>query len=296
MPPDLQQKENTAEDQVSITHRNTIHDGDYTLVSFLKEHWLPTVAALLLTGGVFLAYAWNFHAKISDQNADWGTFGDFIGGTLNPIFGFISVILLFYAVTLQRKELKGTKEALESQSKSAEMTAELQLLKTMLESYETESKATDEIRSRSIATISQIEKEVNILTFEVANLEKASAQRAKEMEELKEKTTELTGFDIDTIQDIQEAYKKSASLKDHKNKVEEIIESAKKTNSTLQDLTMQLEEKHTQLKQLRESIDQSTDSQIYLIKKTRFINIRMDYLFNSYQQQLEEQSRNTSTH
>ncbi|WP_353675551.1 putative phage abortive infection protein [Acinetobacter towneri] len=45
---------------------------------------------------------------------DWGTFGDFIGGTLNPIIGFISILLLFATWKLTRKTLDFTKEELKN--------------------------------------------------------------------------------------------------------------------------------------------------------------------------------------
>jgi hypothetical protein len=45
---------------------------------------------------------------------DWGTFGDFIGGTLNPIIGFISILLLFATWKLTRRTLDFTKEELKN--------------------------------------------------------------------------------------------------------------------------------------------------------------------------------------
>lgn len=46
---------------------------------------------------------------------DWGTFGDFIGGTLNPILGLISVLLLFGTWRLTSKTLDITKQELSVQ-------------------------------------------------------------------------------------------------------------------------------------------------------------------------------------
>lgn len=42
-----------------------------------------------------------------------GQLGDFLGGTLNPIFGFLTVCLLLWSVFIQRKELKLTRDELE---------------------------------------------------------------------------------------------------------------------------------------------------------------------------------------
>lgn len=48
----------------------------------------------------------------ASEIGDWGTFGDFIGGTLNPIIGFISILLLFATWKLTRKTLDFTKQEL----------------------------------------------------------------------------------------------------------------------------------------------------------------------------------------
>jgi hypothetical protein len=45
-----------------------------------------------------------------------GQLGDFLGGTLNPIFGFATVCLLLWSVFIQRKELKETTTALKQQN------------------------------------------------------------------------------------------------------------------------------------------------------------------------------------
>lgn len=39
----------------------------------------------------------------SDDKADWGTFGDFIGGVLNPILSFITIVMLINSLKLQRE-------------------------------------------------------------------------------------------------------------------------------------------------------------------------------------------------
>lgn len=66
------------------------------------------------------AYFYNFHGVFSTAKSDWGTFGDFMGGTLNPLFAFLSLIAIIYTITIQtqeleysREELKATKEELE---------------------------------------------------------------------------------------------------------------------------------------------------------------------------------------
>lgn len=77
-------------------------------------------------------------SNINDSSliGDWGTFGDFIGGTLNPIIGFISIILLFatWFVTyrtleVSREELKESTNALKDNAgtqKEIQKTQKLQ--------------------------------------------------------------------------------------------------------------------------------------------------------------------------
>jgi hypothetical protein len=68
---------------------------------------------LLLIAGVFGRYFTFFNGQLSPENTDWGTFGDFIGGTLNPILSFLSLIALLTTIVLQSKELELTRNELE---------------------------------------------------------------------------------------------------------------------------------------------------------------------------------------
>lgn len=50
--------------------------------------------------------------KLTEALQTWGTFGDFIGGILNPIFAFFAFYWLTYSVRLQINELKETRDEL----------------------------------------------------------------------------------------------------------------------------------------------------------------------------------------
>lgn len=62
------------------------------------------------------------HSELKD-NKDLGTFGDFIGGTLNPILTFLTFICLIVTIWMQRTELnltrKDLKKSAEEQARSA---------------------------------------------------------------------------------------------------------------------------------------------------------------------------------
>jgi hypothetical protein len=109
--------------------------GLYVMVVFIS------VAALILIIIVLSSYWRNFHWADFDwdkfqlfnfdsygfsvSKGDWGTFGDFVGGTLNPILSFLALMVLLRTFSmqreeldLQREELKDTKAILKEQSET----------------------------------------------------------------------------------------------------------------------------------------------------------------------------------
>jgi Putative phage abortive infection protein len=79
--------------------------------------WVAVVLALLAIG----VYIYGIRL---DSTAKIGTFGDFVGGTLNPVFAFISFLALLYTINIQLKELALSRQELrltrEELSKSAD--------------------------------------------------------------------------------------------------------------------------------------------------------------------------------
>jgi hypothetical protein len=51
--------------------------------------------------------------SLSPNQADWGTFGDFIGGTLNPIYAFLAFIGAIYAVITQAESVAAQNDQLQ---------------------------------------------------------------------------------------------------------------------------------------------------------------------------------------
>ena len=86
--------------------------------------WLAGILAFatIVVGTVFIFYFKEFDGKLSRQNADWGTFGDFIGGTLNPLLSFLGLIALLLTIVLQSKELEATRKELERSASAQEKT------------------------------------------------------------------------------------------------------------------------------------------------------------------------------
>ena len=53
--------------------------------------------------------------ELGNQKSDWGTFGDFVGGTLNPLLSFLGFLALLYTISIQRKQIAEDKKDREKQ-------------------------------------------------------------------------------------------------------------------------------------------------------------------------------------
>ncbi len=105
-----------------------------------KMAWIVT-AALCAIIIVYGFYFFNFFSefKLSDQTGVWGTFGDYVGGILNPIFGFLTLIALLLTLNLQREQLKISNEELEHSRE--ELKASRELLEKSSEAQELTAKS-----------------------------------------------------------------------------------------------------------------------------------------------------------
>ncbi|GAB2885265.1 hypothetical protein GCM10027202_12330 [Microvirgula curvata] len=56
---------------------------------------------------------------LSDETSDWGTFGDFFGGIINPVLGFATLIIV---IETARRSQKAVEDSNEIQKDVAEMT------------------------------------------------------------------------------------------------------------------------------------------------------------------------------
>lgn len=72
------------------------------------KYWVPRVA-IFVFASMLIFYLWRFQGGLGGNN-EFGTFGDFMGGFLNPILTFLTILLLVYSITFQLEELKETRE------------------------------------------------------------------------------------------------------------------------------------------------------------------------------------------
>lgn len=75
-----------------------------------------SIFALISLISVLTVYRSHFSGSVVVDHSAWGQFGDFFGGTLNPIFGLLSLIAILVTLIVQTKELKHSSTALGEQS------------------------------------------------------------------------------------------------------------------------------------------------------------------------------------
>jgi len=66
--------------------------------------------SILLLLAVWSLYFGNFHGALSDVQGDWGTFGDFTGGVVNPLLNFITIYLLITQYRTSRDDMVRERE------------------------------------------------------------------------------------------------------------------------------------------------------------------------------------------
>jgi len=79
----------------------------------LNKFFITTLGLGIISFTLALAiYFIKFHGSLSDLQGDWGTFGDFFGGVLNPILSFLALIAILVTINLQSQELQETRSEL----------------------------------------------------------------------------------------------------------------------------------------------------------------------------------------
>lgn len=103
-----------------------------------QDPLFPVVYAIFVIAllGFLLAvfiYTDYFGPAVSSEQEVWGQFGDFVGGTLNPFFSFLSLVLFVISLMHQRLELKEARAQMAEQAQAGASAARLNALSTALE-------------------------------------------------------------------------------------------------------------------------------------------------------------------
>jgi uncharacterized membrane protein len=88
--------------------------------------WIKLIlaAAIIVFLSVCIVFFVTFPGEIPTSRENWGQFGDYFGGTLNPILSFFSLIILVLNLTLQSKQLELTRQELNNSKAELEATKE----------------------------------------------------------------------------------------------------------------------------------------------------------------------------
>lgn len=85
-------------------------------VSNVDSNSINTRVVIYIIVGIILFvvgfYLYKFHYGLSNANGDWGTFGDYVGGILNPVIAAFAFYLIAKTYELQKKELEETRKLL----------------------------------------------------------------------------------------------------------------------------------------------------------------------------------------
>lgn len=79
-------------------------------------------------------YFVNFHNGLSEKNEVWGTFGDYLGGILNPIIAAFAFYLIAKTYELQKRELEATRSLLEVSTNAQKEQLKLAALTAIINS------------------------------------------------------------------------------------------------------------------------------------------------------------------
>jgi len=85
-----------------------------------------------LSYGAWFWYLNNY--SVSRSSGDWGTFGDFVGGLLNPAVAYFAFYWLIKSVRIQKEELLETRLALEDTAKSQQQQVQISAMNTLTNS------------------------------------------------------------------------------------------------------------------------------------------------------------------
>lgn len=106
--------------------KENIENQDGYLKKIEKQIMWSIIIAVLLITLVLLSYFIHFHGSFDSDQSTWGTFGDFVGGTLNPVLAALAFYWLTSSIRLQIQELRDTRGVLEETANHQSTIANLE--------------------------------------------------------------------------------------------------------------------------------------------------------------------------
>ncbi len=118
--------------------KNMTTDNDENKSLYLIAISVIAIIAIVLVFGFYLYF---FNGELPLKHETWGAFGDYIGGTLNPILSFLALIALLITIAIQSKQLYLSRKELELTKIELAKTADAS--QKQAEYFENEAKRSD---------------------------------------------------------------------------------------------------------------------------------------------------------
>lgn len=126
------------------------------------------------------AYISNFHTHIISKSvSDWGAFGDYIGGLLNPVLSLVSVVLILVTIKQQEVSLRQNAEQIE---------ISINEVKKSVAAQEIQARTAEE-QFKELQKKSKIEDYLRVLNMLIIDLEKMINESIPCFRDSKEKRT-----------------------------------------------------------------------------------------------------------
>ena len=110
---------------------NSLYNRGKRIQLLRRRLRLTGIVAFLLLAVALAVYGYKFGPYLSARHEDWGTFGDYFGGLLNPALSLLGLLALLYTIALQleelelsRKELQASTRAIQDQASTASIQLE----------------------------------------------------------------------------------------------------------------------------------------------------------------------------
>jgi len=136
----------------------------------MSNRYISIAAGLIVL--VSLLYLGNFYFRlgyvVSDSPEAWGQLGDYVGGVLNPLLSFISIVLLIKSLTLQndansdlRDEIRNTRKTERLRSFEAQLFHMIESQRSLFDSLRLEISSNGEnIEKFGVDAVIAIEDEI----------------------------------------------------------------------------------------------------------------------------------------
>lgn len=119
------------------------------LSSFIKKHKSQFLITFLVLFSITLVispiyFYWqhfrvHLNCPVSDNPTNWGVFGDFLGGTINPLLAFLNIgVTVYLAYAVNKLAGKHAKEQVEAQKQVVKIQLRHEAVKEFKNEFDTE--------------------------------------------------------------------------------------------------------------------------------------------------------------